>query len=112
MKINRDELADKLADVAIKALIVIIVGTILFFIYSLIFSESTKRSIKSFESNFGGGLNRSAVLYSYDGKQLDTWNGKFDIRETAGQGGDNCRTFDIEGKRNIVCGGIFVVKEK
>ena len=112
MKINREELADKIATIIVYAVFVAVIGTIGYFVYSLITSEGVKRSFKSLESNFGGGLNRSAVLYSYDGKQLDFWQGKFDIRETAGQGGDNCRTFDLEGKRNIVCGGILVIKEK
>ena len=94
----------------LTALIILFIVTIsALIVYDFFFTESGQREIKSIKSNFVGGLERAATLYSYDGKVLDTWNGKFDI---APEGKDGCRTFDIDGKRNIVCGGIFVVKEK
>ena len=37
---------------------------------------SVKRTAKSFESNVGGGLNRVATLYDYNGRPLKQWNVK------------------------------------
>ena len=72
-------------------------------------SESTQRDIKTTVSEWTGGLNRTATLYTNDGKPIKTWKGKFDLQ--ASPNADRCRLFDVNGKRNVVCGGILVVEE-
>ncbi len=70
--------------------------------------ESCSRKIKTIESDFGGGLNRTAVLMDYNGDTIKVWKGKFDIRDT---GSDNQIFFDLDGKRIWIQGGIFVSEE-
>ena len=68
---------------------------------------SVKRTAKSFESNVGGGLNRVATLYDYNGRPLKQWNGKIDMSNST-----NEVDFFIDNKRIIIHGGIFVLEEK
>lgn len=89
--------------------LVFLIGIPGLIVYKAFFTESGSRWVKSVKSEYTGGLERIAVLYSYDGKVLDTWEGKFDV---APAGNDVCRLFDIDGKRNMVCGGILTFKEK
>ena len=70
--------------------------------------ESFNRSMKDLRSNYGGGLNRTAVLMDYQGDTLKIWKGKFDIRDN---GSDNQIFFDLDGKRVWIQGGIFVSEE-
>ena len=70
--------------------------------------ESCSRKIKTIESDFGGGLDRTAVLMDYNGDTIKVWKGKFDIRDT---GSDNQIFFDLDGKRIWIQGGIFVSEE-
>ena len=73
-------------------------------------TEGTQRSIKTTVSEWTGGLNRTATLYTNDGKPIKTREGKFDLQSA--EHTDRCRLFDVNGKRNVVCGGILVVEEK
>lgn len=70
--------------------------------------ESWKRSIKSMQSDFGGGLYRTVTLLDYQGDTLKQWTGKFDVRD---EGVDNQVYFDIDGKRVWIQGGIVVNEE-
>ena len=70
---------------------------------------SCSREVKSLGSDFGGGLERTAVLLDYNGDTIKVWEGKFDIRDT---GSDNQIFFDLNGKRVWIQGGIFVSEEK
>ena len=72
-------------------------------------TEMQKRELKSFESNWNGGLNRTLTLYDYNGNVIKTWEGKFDIRDS---GSDNQIFFDLDGKRIWIQGGIVVSEEK
>ena len=69
-------------------------------------SEATKRSMKSFQSNIGGGLNRTVTVYDYNGEPIDSWTGKFDVSED-----ENKVFFDLDGKRVIIRGGIVINEE-
>jgi hypothetical protein len=71
--------------------------------------ESCNRFKKSWNSDFNGGLDRTAVLYDYNGDTINYWEGKFDIRDS---GSDNQIFFDLNGKRTWIQGGIFVSEEK
>ncbi len=68
----------------------------------------SERVFKSFQSNFGGGLDREAVLYDYEGEPIKTYEGRFDMHPSD----PGKVVFDLNGKRTIIHGGIFVVDEK
>lgn len=71
--------------------------------------ESCSRKMKSIESDFGGGLNRTLTVYDYNGDTIKTYSGKFDIRD---RGADNQVFFDLDGKRIWIQGGIVLSEEK
>lgn len=89
-----------------KKIIIIIISIIC--LLSISSCESLKRDIKSLNSDFSGGLNRTLVLMDYEGDTLKTWSGKFDIRD---EGADNQVFFDLNGKRVWIQGGIVVSEE-
>lgn len=70
--------------------------------------SSTKRSIKSMMSDYTGGLNRTITLYDYNGNEIKSWTGKFDVDD------NESRVFfdDENGKRVIIYNGIVVNEEK
>lgn len=72
-------------------------------------TEAQRREIKSAKSNFTGGLNRTVTVYDYNGKEIKSWTGKFDVKEIYSNG----MYFDTEdGKRVIINGGIIINEEK
>ena len=66
-----------------------------------------KRGIKSFKSNIGGGLDRTIILYDYNGKEIRRWTGNIDLSNSELE-----TDFILEGKRVIIQGGIRVIEEK
>lgn len=83
-------------------------GLVVVIVISLIIlsPQSFRRSIKSFGSEFGGGLNRTVSVYSYDGELIRSWYGKFDVSDS-----ENEVFFDVNGKRVIIHGGIVINEE-
>ena len=71
--------------------------------------ESFQRSVKTFTSEYTGGLERKVEVYSSSGQLLKTYEGKLDI-ETNEYG--NKVLFDIEGKRTIIYNATVIVEEK
>lgn len=69
-------------------------------------SESGKRALKEQQSDLNGGLQRTVTLYSYDGEEIKSWTGKFDVSSSETE-----TYFDIDGKRVIIHGGIVVNEE-
>ena len=69
-------------------------------------SESTKRVFKDYQSEWNGGLNRTVSVYSYDGKPIQSWSGKFDVYDA-----EDGVYFDINGKRIGIYGGIVINEE-
>lgn len=68
---------------------------------------SCSRTVKSVSSDVAGGLDRTVTLYDYNGEEIKSWSGKFDISED-----DNEIYFDdANGKRVILQGGIVVCEE-
>ena len=93
----------------IAALVGAALGLALFvWLFTMILgSQGCQRSLKSFRSDFGGGIERTVTLYDYNGDVLQEWHGTFDIAE------DNQEVyFDLDGKRIIVQGGIIVIEEE
>ena len=71
-------------------------------------TESTQRNIKSMSSNWTGGLHRTVTVYDYNGVEIKSWTGKFDVKETD----RNSVYFDDDrGKRVIISGGIIINEE-
>lgn len=69
-------------------------------------TEEAQRNMKTFQSNWTGGLNRTVSVYSYDGDLLREYTGKFDISDS-----ENKVYFDLDGKRVIIQGGIMISEE-
>lgn len=67
---------------------------------------SLSREVKSIKSDFGGGLDRTVTVYSYDGTEIRSWSGKFDVSESETE-----VYFDIDGKRVIIHGGVVINEE-
>ena len=71
--------------------------------------ESFQRSVKTFRSEYAGGLERKIEVYSSTGQLLKTYEGKLDI-ETNEYG--NKVLFDMDGKRTIIYNATVIVEEK
>ena len=67
---------------------------------------SFSRSLKSTASDFTGGLNRTVTVYDYNGEEIKSWSGRFDVSES-----ENEVYFDLNGKRIIIHGGIVINEE-
>ena len=67
---------------------------------------SCDRSMKSFESDVNGGLNRTVTLYSTTGEKIKGWDGRIDLSQSEEE-----IMFDLDGKRVIIHGGVVVVEE-
>lgn len=85
----------------------IFVTTVILGIVCLSGCESTRRQIKSIQSDLGGGLDRTVTVYDYNGGEIKSWTGKFDVSES-----ENEVYFDLDGKRVIIHGGIVIDEEK
>ena len=70
--------------------------------------ESCERWQKDMASEYGGGLERTLEVYSYDGDLLKKYEGEFDFEIT-----ENGRVkADINGKRIIIFNAIVISEEK
>ena len=64
-------------------------------------TESGKRSVKSWDSEVHGGINRTVTVYDMQGEEVARYHGKFDIQENAQDGIVKVK-FDCNGKRHII----------
>ena len=85
--------------ITVVVIVLLIVGLFIgFIIYSLFYTESGKRALKSTKSNWLGGINRTVSVYSQDGKLIKEYHGKFDVEYS-----DERILFDDEnGLRHII----------
>ena len=67
---------------------------------------SCSRNMKSWDSEWSGGLNRKVTLYSNTGEVVGAWEGKIDLTQSETE-----VMFDLDGKRTVIHGGIVVVQE-
>lgn len=87
--------------IAILVICMVIVGVVFN-------TASMKRQLKSFKSDFGGGIERTVTVYDYNGKEIRHWTGKFDVSESESE-----TYFDDEnGKRVVIHGGIVINEEQ
>lgn len=70
---------------------------------------SIRRGFKSLSSQYNNGMNRVITVYDYNGNEIRSWEGKFDVTES-----ETGIMFDRadDGKRVIITGGIIVNEEK
>lgn len=64
-------------------------------------TESGKRSVKSWDSEVNGGIERTVTVYDMQGEEIAKYHGKFDIQENAQDGIVKVK-FDCDGKRHII----------
>lgn len=87
--------------------ICVIVFIVIIGVVALLGTSTAQRTLKSVSSDFGGGLNRTVTVYDYNGNEIRSWTGKFDVSES-----ENEVYFDNEdGKRVIIHGGIVINEE-
>ena len=70
------------------------------------FKEDFKRGMKSFNSDFNGGLDRTITVYSNTGEVLEKYRGKCDIESN-----ESKVLFDMDGKRVIIYNAIVIAEE-
>ena len=70
---------------------------------------SMEREFKDFSSEMSGGLDRTLVVYDYNGDVLKEYEGKMDIQVSPS---NDKVLFDLDGKRHIIRGGIVIIDEK
>ncbi|MEC0269731.1 DUF5052 family protein [Paenibacillus anseongense] len=70
--------------------------------------ESCSRLVKDVQSDMHG-LERTATVYSTDGKVLNQYTGKFDVE--VNEYGNKVK-FDIDGKRVLIYNATVIVEEK
>lgn len=70
---------------------------------------SCDRMAKSWDSEISNGMNRTVVLYDYEGDELARWEGRIDL-QVSEEGGHI--VFDQDGKRTVITGGIVVSEER
>lgn len=89
---------------------IVAVCLIVFFVVAVLFvncgGEDAKRWRKSIFSNYTGGLDRTVTVYDYEGDVLKTWSGKMDLTDSEDE-----TTFDLNGKRIVIQGGIRIIEE-
>lgn len=76
---------------------------------SLTGCASAERDVKDLNSEMNGGLNRTLVVYDYNGDVLKEYEGKMDIEVSPS---NDKVLFDLDGKRHIIRGGIVIIDEK
>lgn len=87
--------------------ICVIVFVVIVGVVALLGTSTAQRTLKSVSSDFGGGLDRTVTVYDYNGNEIRSWTGKFDVSES-----ENEVYFDNEdGKRVIIHGGIVINEE-
>lgn len=89
-----------------KKRIIAAILTCMLLIGSLCGCAGFQRGMKSIGSDITGGLDRTVTIYSYDGKKLGEWSGKFDVSSSEQE-----TFFDIDGKRIILQNGIIINEE-
>lgn len=70
-------------------------------------TESGKRALKSEMSNLHGGIERTVTVYDYNGNQINSWTGTFDVTAS-----EHETYFDVDGKRVVIHGGIVINEER
>ena len=87
--------------------VVLCIVTVPGFLFYYNETEAGKRAVKTEKSNLSGGINRTVTVYDYNGNQIDSWTGTFDVTNSEYE-----TYFDIDGKRVVIHGGIVINEEQ
>lgn len=87
--------------------ICVIVFVVIVGVVALLGTSTAQRTLKSVSSDFGGGLDRTVTVYDYNGNEIRSWSGKFDVSESE----EEVYFDDEDGKRVIIHGGIVINEE-
>lgn len=92
-----------------KTIGIAVVFVMIFMVIIIVLNKaSVQRALKSINSEYSGGLDRTVTVYDYDGNEITSYTGKIDIEDT--ETGGKVK-FDLDGKRTIIYGGIVIVQE-
>ena len=92
-----------------KAVGFVAIPIIIILIITIVINKaSVQRALKSINSEYSGGLDRTVTVYDYNGNEITTYTGKIDVEDT--ETGGKVK-FDLNGKRTIIYGGIVIVQE-
>lgn len=89
--------------IEILAIIIILITILL----GLTGCSSWDRTVKNWNSDLSGGLDRTVNVYTYNGEKIATYEGKIDL-----QMNESKVLFDLEGKRYVYYNAIVEVIEK
>lgn len=91
-----------------SALVVIIIVALVIGLLVLMFNGAEfQRTLKSFKSNYTGGLYRTVSVYDYNGNLLREYGpAMIDISES-----ENETFFDYNGQRIVIHNAIVIVEE-
>lgn len=64
-------------------------------------TESGKRSLKTWQSEKSGGIDRTVVVYDINGEDVAKYTGRFDVEESSQEGVVKIK-FDCNGKCHII----------
>ena len=64
-------------------------------------TESGKRSVKTWQSETDGGIDRTVTVYDISGTEIAKYTGRFDVEESSQEGVVKIK-FDCDGKRHII----------
>lgn len=64
-------------------------------------TESGKRSLKTWQSETTGGIDRTVTVYDINGEEIAKYTGRFDVEESSQEGVVKIK-FDCDGKRHII----------
>ena len=70
-------------------------------------TASCSRWVKTQQSNFAGGMERTVTVYDYSGDVIAEYEGLIDIEYRDGR-----VLFDMDGRRTNIVGGIVIVQEE
>lgn len=87
-------------------LVVFVVVIVCILFVAVAFKEDFKRGLKSLNSDFNGGLDRTITVYSDTGEILEKYRGKCDIESN-----ESKVLFDMDGKRVIIYNAIVIAEE-
>lgn len=87
--------------------IIIIVALVIGFLVLMFNGAGFQRTLKSFKSNYTGGLYRTVSVYDYNGNLLREYGpAMIDISES-----ENETFFDYNGQRIVIHNAIVIVEE-
>ena len=88
-------------------IVIIVVALVIGFLVLMFNGAGFQRTLKSFKSNYTGGLYRTVSVYDYNGNLLREYGpAMIDISES-----ENETFFDYNGQRIVIHNAIVIVEE-